>query len=164
MSGCCSKRLRMHPEPSETRGVDSHTEAQQRQMLINELTALFLKSGLKIIGAAGSDAYDPPPVLRNEGYGDQEDKRPDIFALDEKTGHYVIGIARLGVNDLETDSALTQYNVFLDQFDPRTGERAQMIVILPASKVAEFNSLITHYIHPELWGSISVVGSDATGS
>ena len=142
--------------------MDSLKAEQHRQLLIDELRALFVRSGLKIIGSGGSGSYDPPPKLRNEGYGDQEDKRPDIFAIDETTGHYVIGLARLGVGDLETDHALTQYNVFLDQFDPRTGERARMIVILPASKVAEFNTLITHYIHPELWGSISVVGSDAT--
>lgn len=141
--------------------MDLLKEEQQRQLLIDELTALFVRSGLKIIGAAGAAKYDAPPRLRNEGYGDQEDKRPDIFALDEKSGNYVIGLARLGANDLETDHALTQYNVFLDQFDPRTGERARMIVILPASKVAEFNTMITHYIHPDLWGSISVVGSAA---
>ena len=144
--------------------MDSLKEEQQRQLLVDELTGLFVKSGLKIIGAVGTEKYDAPPRLRNEGYGDQDDKRPDIFALDEKTGHYVIGVVRLGVNDLETDHALTQYNVFLDQFDPRTGERARMIVILPASKVAEFNTLITPYIHPDLWGSISVVGSDALGA
>jgi hypothetical protein len=120
---------------------------------------MFVKGGLKIIGAVGAEEFDAPPRLKNEGYGDQEDKRPDVFAMDDKTGQYVIGIARLGENDLETDDALTQYNVFLDQFDPRTGERARMIVILPTAKVAEFNTLITHYIHPELWDCISVVGS-----
>ncbi len=124
---------------------------------------MFEGGGLKILGAAGSEKYDVPPRLKNEGYGDQEDKRPDIFAIDEKTGQYVIGVARLGENDLETDHALTQYNVFLDQFDPRTGERARLIVIMPPSKVAEFNTLITHYIHPDLWEALSVVGSHRVG-
>lgn len=139
--------------------MDTLDEERLRQVLIQELTGMFEGGGLKILGAVGSEKYDAPPRLKNEGYGDQEDKRPDVFALDEKTGQYVIGIARLGGSDLETDDALTQYNVFLDQFDPRTGERSRLIVILPSSKVAEFNTLITHYIHPELWGAISVVGS-----
>jgi len=139
--------------------VDTLHEERLRQILIDELSGMFEEGGLKIIGAVGSEKYDAPPRLKNEGYGDQEDKRPDVFALDEKTGQYVIGIARLGGNDLETDHALTQYNVFLDQFDPRTGERARLIVILPPPKVAEFNTLITHYLHPELWEAISVVGS-----
>jgi len=125
--------------------LDSLKAEQQRQLLIDELSALFVRSGLKIIGSGGSGSYDPPPKLRNEGYGDQEDKRPDIFAIDETTGHYVIGLARLGVGDLETDHALTQYNVFLDQFDPRTGERARMIVILrpPKSQSSTLSSPTT---------------------
>ena len=112
MSGCTRASLRKHLplsfECSEPNPVDTIHEERLRQALVDELTALFAKGGLKIIGAAGSEHYDAPPRLKNEGYGDQEDKRPDVFALDEKTGQYVIGIARLGPNDLETDHALTQ--------------------------------------------------------
>ena len=54
---------------------------------------------------------------------------------------------------------MTQYNVFLDQFDKRTGTQAVLYVIVPASEVAEFNSLITHYIHREYWDKIVVVSS-----
>jgi len=71
----------------------------------------------------------------------------------------MIGEAKTGNNDFESDHALTQYNVFLDQSDREAGQQAVLHVIVPSSKVPEFNSLITHYIHRDYWESIVLVSS-----
>lgn len=120
---------------------------------------VFTGQGFLVNSADGVEGFSPPLELHNDGYGDQEDKTPDVYGYDESRKCYVIGEAKTGANDFETDHALTQYNVFLDQLDRRTGTRAVLYVIVPSSKVAEFNSLITHYIHRDYWENIVVVSS-----
>jgi hypothetical protein len=134
-------------------------DAEKHQLLIEELLSILIKLGYHILGVDGLSGAPLVRELHNDGYGDQEDKTPDIYAFDEKGGRYIIGEAKTGGNDFETEHALTQYNVFLDQFDKKTGQQAILYVIVPSSKVAEFNSLITHYIHPDYWQSIVLVSS-----
>ncbi len=135
------------------------TDAEQHHLLVEELVVVFRQLGYRILGADGVEGLPPPKKLHNDGYGDQRDKMPDVYAFDEKEQRYVIGEAKTGRGDLETEHALTQYNVFLDQFDRSTGRQARLYVILPESRIPEFNSLITHYIHREYWQSIVVVRS-----
>ncbi len=132
---------------------------EKHQKLVEELVELFRARGFSILGADGVAGFPPPKSLPNDGYGDQEPKSPDVYGFDKTSNRYVIGEAKTGENDLETEHALTQYNVFLDQFDSTTGKQAQLFIILPAGKVAEFNTLITHYIHRDYWGSIILVQS-----
>jgi len=131
----------------------------KHQLLVAELVELFQKEKFSILGADGVAGFPFPQRLPNDGYGDQEPKSPDVYAFDPSTKRYVIGEAKTGDDDLETEHALTQYNVFLDQFDKYTRQQAKLYIILPPSKVAEFNTLITHYIHPDYWGSILIVQS-----
>jgi hypothetical protein len=130
-------------------------------ILVEELVLIFKERGFRILGANSVAGFGPVRPLPNDGYGDQEAKAPDVFAFDPKNRCYVIGEAKTGEGDLETDHALTQYNVYLDQVDAREGTRATLYIILPAAKVPEFNSLITHYIHPDYWKHITVVPSQA---
>ncbi|MEK6650465.1 MAG: hypothetical protein AABY75_05775, partial [Bacteroidota bacterium] len=67
--------------------------------------------------------------------------------------------AKTGAGDIETDHALTQWNVFLDQVHPRTGAPTILYVILPSRQVPVFQALITHYIHRDYWHRIVVVSS-----
>lgn len=133
--------------------------AELHAALVAELLAIFRERGLRILGADGIEGYPRPQRLRNDGYGDQEPKAPDVYAYDEKEKRYVIGEAKTGDGDFETEHALTQYNVFLDQFDAATGHQARLFIIVPADKVAEFNTMITHYIHRDYWQSIVLVSS-----
>jgi hypothetical protein len=137
----------------------SDDDEAKHKSLISELVELFKNEGFTISGADGVEGYYPPSGLHNDGYGDQEDKSPDVYAYDEKEQVYVIGEAKTGNGDFETEHSLTQYNVFLDQVHPATKKRARFYLIVPASKLAEFNTLITHYIHYELWGNLAVVQS-----
>jgi len=127
--------------------------------LVAELLEIFLDRGFRILGAQGESSYPEPRELPNDGYGDQEAKIPDVYAYDKTSKRYIIGMAKTGDGDFETEHALTEYNVFLDQFDQTTGQQAMLYVIVPNNKVAEFNTLITHYIHREYWKSIIVVCS-----
>jgi hypothetical protein len=131
----------------------------KHQVLVEELVTLFQQQNFSILGADGVADFPFPKKLDNDGYGDQEAKVPDVYAFDPASKRFIIGEAKTGEDDLETDHALTQYNVFLDQFDKKTGQQAKLYIILPPAKLAEFNSLITHYIHRDYWGNIVLVQS-----
>lgn len=133
--------------------------SDRHHILVAELVEVFKQQGFSVVAADGISGYRQPKPLPNDGYGDQEPKAPDVMAFDEKEKRLVLGEAKTGDDDLETEHALTQYNVYLDQFDRTTGEQALLHIIVPASVVAEFNTLITHYIHREYWRSIVVVSS-----
>jgi hypothetical protein len=134
-------------------------DPEKHAALIQELLGIFDEKGFQILAADGLVGHPRVHLLHNDGYGDQEDKAPDIYAYDQKRHCYIIGEAKTGKGDFETEHALTQYNVFLDQFDKTSSLQADLYIIVPASKVPEFNSLITHYIHPDYLVSIVVVSS-----
>ncbi len=134
-------------------------DALKHQSLINELIEIFEREGFSITEAEGQEKLVRPRELHNDGYGDQQDKAPDIYAYDPKKKQYILGEAKTGLRDFETDHSLTQYNVFLDQPDKRTGKHARLYVIVPSTKVPEFNTLITHYIHRDYWQNIVLVNS-----
>ena len=137
------------------------TDPENHLSLVGELIDIFREQGFRIIGAEGVTGLPATHPLHNDGYGDQENKAPDIYAFDEENRCYIIGEAKTGRNDFETDHSLTQYNVYLDQVDRKTGARAILYVIVPSSKVPQFSSLITHYIHPDYWKHIVLVSSKA---
>jgi hypothetical protein len=134
-------------------------DSEKHLDLIQELIDIFLQRHFTILGAVPGLGYPRAVRLSNDGYGDQEDKEPDIYAYDEGRARYIIGEAKTGEGDLETEHALTQYNVYLDQVHARNQERAEVYIIVPEKSVPEFSSLITHYIHREYWGNIVVVRS-----
>jgi hypothetical protein len=137
----------------------SEEDQAKHQSLVSELVELFQHEGFNVSGADGIEGFYPPIELHNDGYGDQEDKMPDVYAFDEKEQQYIIGEAKTGKNDFESEHSLTQYNVFLDQIHPKTQKRARFFIIVPGSRVAEFNTLITHYIHYEFWSNLVIVQS-----
>ncbi len=134
-------------------------DAAKHQSLINELVEIFEREGFSVTEAEGHQKFVSPHTLHNDGYGDQQDKAPDVYAYDTRNKQYIFGEAKTGSDDLETDHALTQYNVFLDQEDQRTGKKAKLYIIVPSMKLPEFNTLITHYIHREYWQNIVLVNS-----
>lgn len=137
----------------------STEDLEKHQSLVEELVEIFRRKGFTVTEAEGQADFQSPRELHNDGYGDQEDKAPDVYAYDPDNKIHVLGEAKTGMNDLETDHALTQYNVFLDQEERRTGKRSKFYIILPSTKVPEFNTLITHYIHRDYWQHIVVVSS-----
>ncbi len=137
----------------------SPEDTEKHQSLVDELIEIFQKEGFLISEAEQHEGFAPPRELHNDGYGDQQDKAPDIRAYNAKNKQQILGEAKTGLNDLETEHALTQYNVFLDQKDDRTGKSFKLYVILPSMKVPEFNTLITHYVHREYWENIVLVNS-----
>lgn len=139
--------------------MSDRQDTEKHLDLIAELLEIFKQEQFEILGVSGGMGYPEPLGLANDGYGDQEEKEPDIYAYDQKTKRYIIGEAKTGAGDFETEHALTQYNVYVDHSNKQTGVRSLLYVIVPASKVPDFNSLITHYIHREYWGNIILVSS-----
>jgi hypothetical protein len=138
---------------SNRQDIDKHGE------LVGELLQIFKQQDFEILGVSEGMGYPHPQPLFNDGFGDQEDKTPDIYAYDKKRKVYIIGEAKTGKGDFETEHALTQYNVYTDQVSQRGSGKIYLYVIVPSAKVPEFNSLITHYIHRDYWGSIVLVSS-----
>ena len=134
-------------------------DAEKHRTLVEELVEVFRSEGYSVSSATGVNGYSPPLELPNDGYGDQEEKAPDVYAYDAVAERYVIGLAKTGAGDIETEDALTEYNVFLDQFHHRSANRSILYIIVPAGLVAEINTLITHYLHPDLWPNVVVVQS-----
>lgn len=136
------------------------SDTELHQQLVEELLTIFIRQGFRILAAVGIPGLPAPKALLNDGYGDQERKSPDIYAFDERRNRYIIGEAKTGNSDLESNHALTQYNVYLDHIAPENGHPALCYVILPGRIVPEFNTLITHYIHPDYLPRIIVVASE----
>ncbi|MCX7983400.1 MAG: hypothetical protein N3A63_00625 [Bacteroidetes bacterium] len=134
-------------------------DSKKHQLLVRELIDYFRSLGFHVITADGIDGYSQPPELHNDGYGDQEDKIPDIYAFSLKDQRYIIGEAKTGNNDIDTEESITQYNVFADQLHPVINRRALVYYIVPSSKVGELQAVLTHYVHRELWENIIVVQS-----
>ena len=130
-------------------------DPEKHHRLVEELVSVLRDEGYRVLNAEGVEGLPPARPLHNNGFGDQEDKVPDVYALDERKRCYAIGEAKTG----DSEHALTQYNVFLDQSDAATGRQTLLYVIVPSSKVPEFNSLITHYIHRDYWRNIVLVSS-----
>lgn len=131
-----------------------------KESLTRELYDYFLKEGFTIIAARGIAGFHLPPPFRNDGYGDQQPKRPDIVGFHPLKKHYMIGIARTGIDDLESEASLTEYNVFLDQRDKATNEPFRLCIVAPSSRMNDLTTLITRYIHPDYYPRLLFVRSE----
>ena len=130
-----------------------------RILLRRELLEYLLADGFTVLAAKDTDGYVEPVPEHNDGYGDQADKSPDVLAYDPREKRRIFGIVRTGVNDLESEGSLTEYNVFLDQTDKMTGDPCRLYIIIPPSKIQDLTALMTHYIHRDYWFKIVLVSS-----
>ena len=126
-------------------------------ILVEELLELFLSEKYRIIGSANPGTYPHPKALENDGYGDQQPKRPDVIAFDEVNKRYVLGIVKLADEDLESAHSLTQYDVFFDHKNSDNGKPSRVCFILPPSSIAQFTAIITHYIHHDYWVNLTII-------
>jgi hypothetical protein len=135
------------------------TQESYRSIMLREVADYFIKEGYTIVAAKELDNHKRPPAFRNDGYGDQKNKTPDIVGIHQGKKIYMIGIVRTGENDLESENSLTEYNVFLDQKDKTTSTPFLLCIIVPSSKMNEMTTLITRYIHPDYYPRISLIAS-----
>jgi hypothetical protein len=132
---------------------------EKRSRLVRELLEYFNEQKFQTLAARNVEGYPEPDPIHNDGFGDQEDKKPDILAYDGVEKCFLLGIVRTGENDFESEGSLTEYNVFLDQLDERYKKPYRLYIIAPANKISQLTSLITHYIHREYWHKITFVSS-----
>ncbi|HLX12347.1 MAG TPA: hypothetical protein VKS81_05995 [Bacteroidota bacterium] len=136
---------------------------EKKSALREELYQYFVKEQYRIDAAKGITGHRHPLACHNDGYGDQQDKQPDILAYDPRSKSYAVGITRATREELDSDGSLTEYNVFLDQKDPATGTPFRLYIIVPESLVNDLTSLIHHYIHREYWFKVIIVSSQIIG-
>jgi hypothetical protein len=130
-----------------------------RQELVQELIRYFLASEITIHGARGVDPYAVPPSIRNDGFGDQRPRVPDVIGLDSRLRRIVFGIVRMRKEELDSESSLTDYNVFLDHKQGAGEQASRLVVLLPAGLEASFTDILTHNIHREYWHRVTAVSS-----
>jgi hypothetical protein len=130
-----------------------------RKGLVEELLEVFHNENFDILAGINLRSFPLPAPCHNDGYGDQEDKVPDLIAHDPATKSYIVGIVRPNKESLDSEESLTEYNVFLDQKDPDTGTPYRLYINVPASLVNDLSALIHHYIHREYWYRVVVVTS-----
>lgn len=135
------------------------SKEEKHARLVRELLEYFNEQRFQTIAARNIEGYAEPEAIHNEGFGDQEDKRPDILAYDGVEKCFLLGIVRTGEKDFESEESLTEYNVFLDQVDERYNKPYRLFIIAPSNKISQLTSLITHYIHREYWHRIIFVSS-----
>ena len=127
--------------------------------LAEELLEYFRSEQLTIVGAKNIPGLRPPASLPNDGYGDQMKKQPDVFAFDEAQQRYVIGVIKTEDEDLESLHSLTQYDVFFDHRNPNNGKASRICFLLPPNLIPQFTAIITHYIHRDYWGNMTLLRS-----
>ena len=129
--------------------------------LIGNLISCLQQEGIEIKGARGVEDYDDPPAISNDGFGSARPRRPDVIGFDPARRRIVFGVVRPDRPSLDSEDALEEYNVFLDH-NARGGPQSSVLyVIMPQELIAEFMSLVTHYIHREYWHRIVPVGATA---
>ena len=127
--------------------------------LIEELVGYFLSQDYIVQGAMDIKAYEPPPEVKNDGFGDLLPRRPHVIGLDRKEQRIVFGLVREKRSDLDSEQSLTDYNVFLDHRRAAGGASSLLVVLLPQLLIPDFTNIITHYIHREYWHRVIPVGS-----
>ena len=127
--------------------------------LVEELLHHFVSEKYSIVGAKGIEGYRAADALHNDGYGDQKNKRPDVFAFDEINKRFVIGVVKAPNDDLESPHSLTQYDVFFDHKNAENGKPSQVCFLLPPDLIAQFTAIITHYIHRDYWNNMIIIRS-----
>jgi len=134
-----------------------------RDALVAELVRYFVQEGFVVHGALGVEGYDPPPTVRNDGFGSARPCRPDVVGLDSYSRRIVFGLVREDRGSLDSEQSLEEYNVFLDHNAGLREQASVLYVLLPASLLEEFTSLITHYVHREYWHRVIPVASGTRG-
>lgn len=130
-----------------------------REILVAELVDFFSHEGFAIHGARGVDGHEPPPAIRNDGFGSARPCQPDVIAFEHAKRRIIFGLVRADRESLDSEQSLEEYNVLLDH-NAGLGEQASVLyVLLPPSLLEEFTSLITHYIHREYWHRVIPVAS-----
>jgi hypothetical protein len=131
----------------------------ERNQFVEELIEYFLSQKYVVHGALGTQGYEPPPAIRNDGFGDLHARVPDVIGLDREKKRIVFGIVRENREELDAEKSLTDYNVYLDHNHAAGDNASQLVVLLPSSLITDFNTILTHYIHREYWHRVTTVTS-----
>jgi len=130
-----------------------------REQLIQELVGVFFHERYVVHGAQMLDGYKRPPPIANTGFGDGKPRTPDIVGVDAEKQRIVFGLVRENRESLDSEDALTEYNVLLDHKADQGDRASVVLVMLPSALVHEFTGIVTHYIHREYWHRIVPVAS-----
>ncbi len=122
--------------------------------MLQYLVRTFIREGYTVKGVRGLEGFGVPPTIRNRGFGSRRDRVPDVVGMDDLQKRIVFGVVRSDRKSLDTEDALEEYNVFLDHNEGLETQASLLLVLFPAGFLAEFTSMITHYIHREYWHRI----------
>lgn len=131
------------------------TGRDQRHTMIQQLVDYFRRNNITVKAAVGIENLPLPQLFPNPGYGDQKRKQPHVLGIHNETGDVYIGLVKTRDQDLTDDSSLTEYDVYIDIASRRDG--IHIYLMIDEDRIHQFNSFITHYIHPDYWTSLTIV-------
>ncbi len=126
--------------------------------MIEDLVEFMKAEGFTVHAARGVEGYKFPAPVHNDGYGQVQDRRPDVVGFDFRHKRIVFGVVRQDRRSMESEVALEEYNVFLDHNSGLRDQASVLYVMVPDDLVQEFTTMITHYIHRDYWHRVVTVG------
>jgi hypothetical protein len=127
----------------------------ERRSMIEQLVRHFRSNGIQIQAAVELDGFPLPSLFPNPGYGDQRRKQPHVLGIHEGSGELYIGLVKTRSDNIESESSLTEYDLYFDI--SARNPNIRICIMIHEDRVHEFNSFITHYIHPDLWDRLLIV-------
>ncbi len=120
-----------------------NNESELHQGLVEDLLIWLRDEKGLTITAADIEGYEEPGIVENpNGYGDGENKQPDIDASDKENDVYVRGEAKTGDGDIESEHSKTQYRLFANRVNEANRKPSLLYIIVPKSKISELEEVL----------------------
>lgn len=130
-------------------------ESDQRRVMVKTLAEYFRLNDISVNAAVDIDHLPPPKLFSNPGFGDQKRKQPQLIGVHNKTGELYIGLVKTREDDILGEHSLTEYDLYMDLTIRQKG--IKVCLMIHEDRIKDFNSFITHYLHPEFWNNFIVV-------
>lgn len=137
------------------KNIENPDTDYQRRCMVHKLTAHLQAIDVNVLAAIDSDDLPLPKLFSNPGFGDQKRKQPHILGVHDKTGELFIGLVKTEQEDITDENSRTEYDLYTDLAMRQKG--INIYLMLPEDRIQQFNSFITHYLHPDFWEKIIIV-------
>jgi hypothetical protein len=126
-----------------------NTPDQERRLMIERLADYFRNNNIAVHAALDIPELPLPKLFPNPGFGDQRRKQPHLLGVHNDSGELYIGLVKTRNEDLMDENSLTEYDLYMNLTVDQPGIR--FCLMMHEDRIHQFNSFITHYLHPDFW-------------
>jgi hypothetical protein len=127
----------------------------QRSLMVHKLAEHLHAIDVTVLSAIELENLPLPKLFSNPGFGDQKRKQPHILGVHKSTGELYIGLVKTEGEDFTDENSRTEYDLYTDLAIRQKG--INIYLMLHEDRIQQFNSFITHYLHPDFWEKIMLV-------